>query len=145
MLYRRGCFLERIRIRFLWIWAESGIMRNISDIERIQRLRKLNVPDGPKQIVLAQIANALWRIGEDERAVSQYKAVINSEREWGKRQNQEVSKYIVTYCQYCIHLIQAKAQQSFSSELRDLYNELVSYRVPNVIKEDKLPIPSASG
>ena len=60
-------------------------------------LSDLELPDGNKQIALIQLGNCFARMKMRGSAMAAYHDAIRSERSWGKRQDPEVSSYILSY------------------------------------------------
>ena len=105
MIFKLLVYVSLLPLNLAWLWAYSGFAKGLSDQKRLKRLRLLSPRNGPKQIILVQIANTLWRLGNDEEAILQFALARHSEQDWGKRRNSRVSEYIITYYEYCTYLV----------------------------------------
>lgn len=144
MIYKLYLYLSMLPLNMVWFWAYSGFSRALPDHKRLKRLRLLKPRNGPAQIIMVQIANALWRLGRTDEALAQFVSARQSEENWGKRLNPAVSAYIVTYCDYCRDLIRFGRDSGLSDVQAQRYETLRSMPVPDSIKSYKLPLPPLS-
>ena len=141
MIYRFFIRLSLLPLNIIWFWAYNGFSRYPNDVKIVKRLSRIRARNGPKQIILVQIANSLWRLDKREEAVTQYKYARDSEIKWDQRKNKKVSKYIILYCEYCINLILIEPSSNSDPDLLNQFQMLKSLQVPDSIKSYKLPLP----
>lgn len=129
--------ISRLPLYLRWAFAYNG---RISEEDQLRRLKKLRAPDGPKQIIMVQIANTLWLMGRRTEAIHQYSLAKKSELEYNKRRNNNVHEYIIQYCSYCSYLIQLELNKNCDAEIIHSQAKLKSLPVPDSIVY-QLPLP----
>ena len=130
--------------RSLWKWAGARTeMSRGNEGKAVEILLQTNLPNGYKQIALAQLGNCYLRMGRKAQAQKAYTDAIDSELSWGGRQKTEVSKYIVAYSKLFLSAASAKTYVGESIDNMSLYEELLSLNVSSRIKA-LLPLPPRS-
>lgn len=143
MISRILTYIRWLPLNILWFWAYSGFTKDLPDSIRLKRLRKVHVPNGPKQIIMSQIAVTLWRVGQNEQALAMFQKTRDSELSWGGRKNKNVSQYIILYSEYCSKLIRFGAHHEPDLDLVNDFQRLKSLPIPESIKGYKMPLPAS--
>lgn len=143
MISKIVAYIRWLPLNILWFWAYSGFTKNLPHTIRLKRLQKIHAPNGPKQIIMSQIAVSLWRVGQNDQALAMFQKARDSELSWGRRKNKNVSQYIILYSEYCSKLIQFGAHHEPDQDLIDDFQHLKSLPTPESIKSYKMPLPAS--
>lgn len=134
---------NRIAI-FRWQKAQSFMSEGaFGDATKV--FERLEMPNGPKQIVLLQYANALYHLGEHEKALEKYLLAKKAELKWGARKNKANSEYIIAYAD-----LYSKIQEQILQSNRDntfdwtapKIKELSMISASKRMKDLYLPLPT---
>jgi hypothetical protein len=96
-----GFLTKILHARSYWYWLSArSLMSAGDDLNASKLLERTSLPDGPRQIVLAQLGSCYSRMGRSQSAGVAYRKAISAELEWGRRRDREVSNYIVDYANF---------------------------------------------
>jgi hypothetical protein len=111
--------------------------------EAIEIYSSLALPNGLLQISIAQTANAHNRLGQKKEARGCYLRARQSEQEWGARDRQEDSDYIVRYCEFFLATLDVVTIDSANAKwFEQQFVKLDRIAATNRLKEIYLPMPT---
>lgn len=107
-------------------------------------LKKLHLPNGPKQVAIVHSANCLYHLGRLTEAKEVYAEATLSEENWNKRQPSEDSEYLKRYSEFFSKLIDFQSGTQQSETVMAAFNRLVALRASEEFSEILLPLPNRS-
>ena len=125
----------------MWQKANSLCAKS-RDKEAIEIYNNLEPKDGLKQVILAQTANAYYRLGQKYDAKRYYKKAQQSEQQWGMRRNPATSKYIKEYCNFYLTMLDFETvDDECRSWVEHKISELSNIAANQSVKTYYLPLP----